>query len=151
MMKIYRTSRYLHKYLILLLLCIATNACGRKGDPVPNVLTKISSCSVRWSANRILEIKIPDADSFCHNLSEMDRVRIYYLSSSKNHRSTKEAILTKGQIIVDNAIRDIPKIGEYFVLNLQKFNYESGCLTIVVMRSRDLFEVSSEVLLWPDN
>ena len=143
-------SSLIRVLVFMLLACLVPCGCGRKGDPLPRFKTRPAACLVRWISYRVLEVTLPDKDEFGHSLLGIDKVRVYYLPLNYD-RPTGDAIIARGQVIMERSQPAIADLKEPFRLDLKQLNYSSGWLTVVAVRVGDVIGVPSETLVWLDS
>jgi hypothetical protein len=135
--------------MICVALCLSILACGRKGDPVPRTRATPSACSARWSAHRILEVRLPRSDARNEDLVGIEKVRVFYLPLGSARPSAAE-VLAKGEVVLERSRPDLPGPGGTVRMDLRQIGRPAGWMIATAVRVGDVIGAPSEPVPWLD-
>lgn len=133
----------------ILLPLLALQACGRKGDPLPQARRSPQACTSRWVALRGLEIRLPRKDIQGGELVGLEAVRLYYQPMGAG-RPTPGEMLERGEIILERRRPDLPPPGEILQLDLSKVDRAPGWMIAVAVRVGNVLGEPGPVQVWLD-
>ena len=150
MLKVHGVLGSVYVFITLLTVFLAFSGCGRKGALLPHARTRPSACLVQWSSSRILDVKLPIADEFGRVIVGIEKVRVYYLPLERD-RPTGGDIIARGQAVMEHSCQNVTSLNKIIKLNLRRFNYPAGWLTVVAVRAGGIVGVPSATFAWLDS
>jgi hypothetical protein len=147
-----RTSRLPNltvRSIISAILTLSVGACGRKGDPIPRLRAAPRPASIRWASHRVLEVRLPTADSRGSDLVGIEKVRVFYLPLGSS-RPTAEDVVAHGEVILERARPDLPGPGGVLTLDMRQIERSPGWIVCAALRVGDVVGKPSEPLAWLD-
>ncbi|BDU72435.1 hypothetical protein [Mesoterricola silvestris] len=124
-------------------------ACGRKGDPIPRTRAAPGPCVIRWTAHRVLEVRLPVLDARGGSLVGVEKVRVFLLPLGPARPSAQE-VLTRGEVVLERSRPDLPAPGGVVQLDMRQIGRPSGWVVAAAVRVGNVVGVPSDPIAWLD-
>ncbi len=135
--------------IICTLLVLSLAACGRKGDPIPRTRAAPGPCVIRWTAHRMLEVRLPRLDARGGDLVGVEKVRVFLLPLGPG-RPTGQDVLARGEVVLERSRPDLPGPGEVVMLDMRQIGKPSGWVAAAAVRVGNVVGAPSEPVAWLD-
>ncbi len=135
--------------IICTLLVLSLGACGRKGDPIPRTRAAPGPCVIRWTAHRVLEVRLPVLDARGGGLVGVEKVRVFLLPLGPG-RPTAQEVLARGEVVLERSRPDLPGPGGILQLDMRQIGRPSGWVVAAAVRVGNVVGVPSEPVAWLD-